>query len=37
MQNFKKCANGLPIIITEYIQPITLYAHLSIPGNLHFY
>jgi len=33
MQNPKKCANGLPILITEYIQLITFYAHLSIRGN----
>jgi len=37
MQNPKKYANGLAIVIPEYIQLIILYGLLSICGNLQFY
>ncbi len=37
MQNPKKCSSGLPIVIREYIQLITLHAHLSIDGNFRLY
>jgi hypothetical protein len=36
MQNPKKYANGFPIIISEYIRLIILYAYLGISANLQF-
>jgi hypothetical protein len=36
MQNLKKCASGLPTIISEYIQPTILDADLSDCGNFQF-